>query len=568
LFQENVKQEDKMVLGPEGQFEVKNEVSSEEDDGSFIDDMSDYSDMEEDDDSDEAESPVKKEEPSFETGEFDSSPFDPSKFLKLEVKTSFEIGTKLELSKKKLKEKKFTDVEQCNLCGKESRNKEALQCHVRRYHRVQTGNKRFSCDYCDFRSHRKDHIGSHMRRLHEGLSIGCPSCGQKFNMKCDLKNHLKSIHDVVDDTLECKCTQDTATPIQVKRAKEEKLHCELCGITFCNSANLRVHVRNIHEGQKYLCSLCGVSYNQSSTLSAQMKRTHQGSVTPCPSCEDVFNSKSAMKLHFMEKHEEFSEQCNICGKESRNKDALACHIRRYHNVQPGDKPFSCDHCDFRTHRKDFIGIHMKRFHEGICISCHSCGKKFMMKCSLKKHLKSKHDMVDDTLECNCTIDPLSPRRYGNGNGDKFKCREPNCDKEYVTNQALLNHTQAVHEGVRWYCDQCSESFKRQGALASHIEDVHDMKRFQCDQCEKGNYTRKGLSEHRRAIHEGLNHPCEQCGATFTTAGSMRTHVKNVHEGHKYICSLCGVSYNQSQPLSLHMRSIHPGFKKTNQINNE
>jgi hypothetical protein len=506
-----------------------------------------------------------------------------------------------------------TEPEQCNICGQESRNKEALGKHIRRYHMARPGE---AGDGPVLKEHLKDRVAEYAKAhsVEEtaehfsvpiynvtkwvkmaNCSLVCEFCPKVFHSDTELGRHrlthlskeeqettssleegtarvpgnatLGTLKDLYEAKYGSLSKEDLprSSPVEVIEAQDQ-------GQPALNN-NVTTQILSLNENvkQEHLEDITVASPKDQFEVKDEISSDEDDeyfiddrSDSEFPAMEDSDGSDEAESPIKNEeqslKVKELNDSSLFLKMEVTSELEIGSNFElpKKEPKEERDKPYSCDYCDFRTARKDNVGNHMKRLHEGVSSGCPACGQQFKMKCDLKKHLKNTHDVVDKILTCKCTPDtnPPSPRKP---RWEKFKCKEPDCIKEYSTHSALYFHRKAEHEGIRWYCDQCSLSFKRQGGLASHIENVHDMKRFQCDQCEKGNYSRKGLSEHRRSVHEGINHPCEQCGLTFTTSGNLRTHVRNIHEGQKYMCSLCGVSYNQSTTLAAHMRSTHQGF---------
>ena len=70
-----------------------------------------------------------------------------------------------------------------------------------------------------------------------------------------------------------------------------------------------------------------------------------------------FRKKSRLEMH--EKTTTFS--CEICGKNFINKANLAKHIGAVHE---GKKPFKCDICDYRSSQKSHMNTYVESVHEG------------------------------------------------------------------------------------------------------------------------------------------------------------------------------------------------------------
>ncbi|XP_055624596.1 transcription factor grauzone-like [Toxorhynchites rutilus septentrionalis] len=81
----------------------------------------------------------------------------------------------------------------CELCGKQVRNQDALNCHMRRTHTE----SRFECDICHKKFKRPHHMREHVAIHHTGEDLyGCNHCPERFNTKNKQYMHRKTAHPV------------------------------------------------------------------------------------------------------------------------------------------------------------------------------------------------------------------------------------------------------------------------------------------------------------------------------------------------------------------------------------
>ncbi|XP_055609363.1 transcription factor grauzone-like [Uranotaenia lowii] len=79
----------------------------------------------------------------------------------------------------------------CELCGKQVRNQDALNCHMRRAHTE----SRFECDICHKKFKRPHHMREHIAIHHTGEDLyGCNHCSERFNTKNKQYMHRKTAH--------------------------------------------------------------------------------------------------------------------------------------------------------------------------------------------------------------------------------------------------------------------------------------------------------------------------------------------------------------------------------------
>ena len=93
--------------------------------------------------------------------------------------------------------------------------------------------------------------------------------------------------------------------------------------------------------------------------------------------------------------------------------------------------------------------------------------------------------------------------------NKFTCEI--CGKQFLSKEVLKKHMQALHKGLRFSCDQCNFSSATLFALKMHIKTIHEkVKSFLCDQCDYKAASKNTLNKHIRTAHELIRYPCDQC----------------------------------------------------------
>nr|XP_022325418.1 zinc finger protein 449-like isoform X2 [Crassostrea virginica] len=111
-----------------------------------------------------------------------------------------------------------------------------------------------------------------------------------------------------------------------------------------------------------------------------------------------------------------------------------------------------------------------------------------------------------------------------------------CGKRYLCQQGLKQHTETVHNGIRYNCQECKKEFRGKAALRKHH-----------------------LSKHLKM----LNHICSYCGKKFLTKYNMHMHMRT-HTGEKPCeCEYCGEKFNYNVSRKNHIRKAHPEKEITN-----
>lgn len=91
-----------------------------------------------------------------------------------------------------------------------------------------------TCELCGKRM-AANRIEGHMNG-HKGVSpFACQDCGQSFNCRLNLRNHISRLH-----------------------VTGREVSCSECGKIATCPATLRQHMRAVHLEKKFQCSLCGL----------------------------------------------------------------------------------------------------------------------------------------------------------------------------------------------------------------------------------------------------------------------------------------------------------------------
>lgn len=62
--------------------------------------------------------------------------------------------------------------------------------------------------------------------------------------------------------------------------------------------------------------------------------------------------------------------------------------------------------------------------------------------------------------------------------------------------------------------------------------------------------------HTEAKHEGIRYFCDRCAFAATAKKNLKRHIESIHEGVRYPCSQCSSKFTQSQDLKRHIKVNH------------
>lgn len=314
----------------------------------------------------------------------------------------------------------------CDICGMDFKTVASLIYH-RRYHFFETGDT--ECAICKQSFDGESTLARH--------SLICPR-------KWDIK------------PLTCKfCTKPFASYEQQR--KHEIGHrkgwdrfakprmCHLCSKVCDDTANLRAHLRKVHEIDPFRCDHCPKFFGDLPQLKFHLIEKHFPHLAqfPCPKCTKVFPIKNRLDSHVKNRHAEGKPSCQHCGRTFQNLGSLRTHIESIHTHFSERKKFCCE----------------------------TCGKVFFTKYALQSH----------------TLTHMAPEDW------PFQCKV--CDKKFVNKYKWSDHEKAHLNGPQNVCNYCGKSFHTKIYLADHINLHTGNKPYDCKVCQKRFSDRGNLRSH-------------------------------------------------------------------------
>jgi len=141
----------------------------------------------------------------------------------------------------------------------------------------------------------------------------------------------------------------------------------------------------------------------------------------------------------------------------------------------------CPMCD-KSVTTAYLKRHAIRFHPETLFTCNICEFKFGKKSNYENHMLRKHKFrgaegkeVSDTETILCPI----------------------CDEKFLLKESLKMHLKAVHGGYN--CNACPMKFPTEMSFKKHVESTHIKVRFSCSQCKKVFVTRSYAERHCRLV---------------------------------------------------------------------
>ncbi|XP_011502489.1 PREDICTED: zinc finger protein 569-like [Ceratosolen solmsi marchali] len=430
----------------------------------------------------------------------------------------------------------------------------------------------------------------------------CNICGEKFERKIDLNNHLVC-HQV------------------------DRPHaCRTCGNLFRSKPNLQTHMVEVHQvSRPHKCTVCGADFQRPSSLSNHMKihsyvagrALMQGNnIINCQTLKNISNSQQSSILTSVQTIQNFDipqVQWTIQTYDQSNVDGLTSHSDKIDTLQeftvlPNGEVAQLEYNSQNTINDQICqeyNLTLNSFNNSDTLSkveainlnnqakrtyievdvqenrgyiCNQCGVTFARASSLFLHEKThtKSDWATPveceycdkqfqdsnfliTHQASCTKKLLQNNTEStttNAKWGKHACSE--CGKKFTTKQKMFRH-QWIHRKKTHSCEICGSQFEKQSELDEHRLSAHPGDSpFTCNECGKSFVSRQGLWEHGRT-HAGspAYFHCDTCSKTFSSRQGYLIHHRT-HTGERpYGCKFCWKAFRDGGTLRKHER-IHTG----------
>lgn len=164
----------------------------------------------------------------------------------------------------------------------------------------------------------------------------------------------------------------------------------------------------------------------------------------CTICGDVFSTSVMRRIH-ERRHRDEAYKCEICFKIFDTAD----HLERHQIVHSDERPFECDTCG-ESFKSEQVLVEHQLIHQEATVPCREtgCPEKFGNSSKMLKHFKRTHENIKDLK------------------GDRVRCRNSKCDKEYHSNKLLAQGCENLGKGDNFpykcpYWPKCIPDCKRQ-----------------------------------------------------------------------------------------------------------
>nr|XP_045611228.1 GDNF-inducible zinc finger protein 1-like isoform X1 [Procambarus clarkii] len=278
------------------------------------------------------------------------------------------------------KQKEYT----CD-CGKTVRGLDVFVEHqLREGCRVKINE--YSCKYCGSVFAEKKLLIVHKKACIEASLINgaheCDICGRRFLVRGRVETHKRNVHSI--GTSHKRNVHSTGTG-------DQQL-CSYCGRTFGSSYNMKNHLAREHgigQIEVVVCELCGGKFSDHSSLRNHMKNIHGERKYSCETCGKMFATPGMRNHHINEMHNNtYNYECNLCGEQFHVSFKYRYHMRKMHNTLQ----YACDDCGRTFIMRSDLFRHVRGVHMGIRdpkrYPCKVCGRLFPSKYKVVRHMSS------------------------------------------------------------------------------------------------------------------------------------------------------------------------------------
>lgn len=250
--------------------------------------------------------------------------------------------------------------------------------------------------------------------------------------------------------------------------------------------------------------------------------------------------------------------------------------------------YTCQLCNsYETNKKSNFEQHLKKHSQEKCFQCEICGRAFVQKSHLKKHIQThkvwvhtKNNKIpceylpeQGAYKCNfCELvfANLIKARTHIISHKIYKCFLcPNCEELFNDEDIFTSHCRSCKKPAKYRCNIClinlfspEEVNKHENHHKSNeIKEFVKLKEeFICLVCKKTFPSLSGLNKHNQTENHQNICPLENCQKIFNTKEKLRSHMSLHNENPKYVCLICEKRFPIPQYLKIHMR-IHQEDKK-------
>lgn len=211
----------------------------------------------------------------------------------------------------------------CEICRKIFKDKKSLNIHTHYTH--MPDEEKMSCPLCDHKTSRPSVLKVHMESKHGKQSVEeffreeptdskpfvCNVCGRSFGRRYDMNRHIQIIHI------------HPKTP----RQKREKCYlCPHCGQSYNSKKGLENHLISHTDDRPYVCGICNKAYKRVREMKVHQRIHSDLKPFQCSICGKSFRRRDKLKTHMSVHSDLRPYKCRQCEKSFKYRSVLRTHM--------------------------------------------------------------------------------------------------------------------------------------------------------------------------------------------------------------------------------------------------
>jgi KRAB domain-containing zinc finger protein len=312
-------------------------------------------------------------------------------------------------------------------------------------------------------------------------------------------------------------------------------------------------------GNSHPCKICNKKFISKLKLKAHLNSSHCNKYS-CSECTATFRTKKLLAKHntgHRRKEKEKISKYYCCGKLFVKKESLEKHIKTHECFQI----FECDFCRRIFNKKKNLCLHMiKHTSKDIC---ERCKKHFSSTAYLHKH--QLHCMSGDALypcgECTFKANSLKDlnSHFERQHYAKYICSY--CCKGFRVKHRLLDHERRHIGDCPFICEYCGKAYHSKVSIQQHLK-IHILPRtHECDICHKKFLRKSKLMDHKNIHFDHLKkHKCAFCNAAFHERTGLKNHLRTHTQEKPFECEVCNKHFSSNYSLKSHS-NLHKETKE-------
>ncbi|XP_037556907.1 zinc finger protein 184-like isoform X1 [Dermacentor silvarum] len=224
------------------------------------------------------------------------------------------------------------------------------------------------------------------------------------------------------------------------------------------------------------------------------------------------------------------QACYICGKTFLLRSSVRRHIRAKHTDERLRPHYICESRDLAISAARGAAPRRRERTDGELQACHICGKTFRLTSSVRRHMRTKH--TDEFLR------------------QHYTCENRDLDDSTAPATALRRKLKGEGPHV---CHICERTFARRSCVRRHMMTKHMGERpYQCPICQRRFAQKVSLTRHQQTHAGEKLHECPECGGKFASERYLRRHQLTHTGAMPYECRICPAAFARKDTLNCHL----------------